>query len=115
MARRAFFSFHYERDIHRSCVVRNSWRMQGREAAGFFDSSLWETVKRQGEAAIKKAINEGLNNTSVTVVLVGAETSSRAWVKYEIDQSLNRGNGLVAVYINGVKDLSGKTDPKGAN
>ena len=41
MARRVFFSFHYERDIWRANVVRNSWLTKDREAAGFFDASLW--------------------------------------------------------------------------
>ena len=35
MARRVFFSFHYDNDITRSMTVRNSWVTQGKEAAGF--------------------------------------------------------------------------------
>lgn len=34
MARRVFFSFHYDNDITRSMTVRNSWVTQGKEAAG---------------------------------------------------------------------------------
>ena len=47
MARRVFFSFHYERDIWRANVVRNSWVTQDREAAGFWDASLWEEAKKK--------------------------------------------------------------------
>ncbi|WP_082396376.1 TIR domain-containing protein [Sphingopyxis macrogoltabida] len=36
---------------------------------------------------------------SATCVLVGTETWSREWVRYEISRSLARGNGLVAVHI----------------
>lgn len=115
MARRTFFSFHYERDIWRSCVVRNSWITQDREAAGFFDASLWEEAKKKGDDAIKRLIDAGLKNTTVTVVLVGTATASRPYVKYEIDESLKRGNGLLAVYIHGIKDKDGKTDTKGKN
>ena len=58
MARRVFFSFHYERDIWRANQVRNSWVTQpDRESAGFFDASLWEEAKRKGDAAIKKMID----------------------------------------------------------
>lgn len=39
MARRVFFSFHYERDIFQANVVPNSWRTGDREAAGSFDAS----------------------------------------------------------------------------
>jgi hypothetical protein len=48
--------------------------------AGFFDASLWESVKRSGPAALKRLINDGLENTSVTCVLIGSETYVRPWV-----------------------------------
>lgn len=116
MARRVFFSFHYERDIWRANVVRNSWVTQDREAAGFWDAGLWERAKRRGdEDLIRRMINEGLANTSVTAVLIGAETSSRKWVRYEIVKSHERGNGLLAVYIHGIKDQYENTDEKGKN
>src|SRR3990172_610485 len=113
MARRVFFSFHYERDVSRANVVRNSWVTQDREAAGFFDAGLWEEAKRKGDAAIKKMIDDALQNTSVTAVLIGKETSSRPYVQYEIDQSMARGNGLVGVWINAIKNLAGETDEAG--
>lgn len=113
MARRVFFSFHYERDIWRANVVRNSWVTKEREAAGFWDASLWEEAQKKGEEAIKKMIEDGLKNTSVAVVLIGKETSGRKWVRYEVRRSHEDGKGLLAVYIHGIEDNSGKTDEKG--
>lgn len=115
MARRVFFSFHYERDIWRANVVRNSWVTREREAAGFFDASLWEEAKTQGDAAIKKVIDDALKNTSVTAVLIGAETANRTYVKYEIEKSIDRGNGLLGVRIEKIKNKDGNTDDAGAN
>ncbi len=116
MARRVFFSFHYERDIWRSSNVRNSWRMHpDRESAGFWDASLWEKAKRQGDDSIRRLINEGLKGTSVTIVLIGAETADRKWVQYEIQKSYERGNGLLGVYIHNIKDNYGFKDMKGDN
>jgi hypothetical protein len=115
MARRAFFSFHYERDVWRAGQVRNSWVTKDRESAGFWDSADWEAVKKKGNAAIEKWIDDQLKGTSVTVVLIGAETASREYVLYEIEQSHDRGNGMLGIYINKMKDSSGKTDTKGAN
>lgn len=57
----------------------------------------------------------GLLNLTVTVVLIGAETASRKWVKYEIKRSHERGNGLLGVYIHKLKDKNGNTDRKGDN
>ena len=89
MARRAFFSFKYE-DVSRAMVVRNSWVMQGKEAAGFVDAADFEKIKNQGDAAIQRWIDNQLNGTSVTVVLVGQDTCSSRWAKYEIQKSKRR-------------------------
>jgi len=115
MARKVYFSFHYELDIWRTNVVRNHWVTQGYGETGVIDASLWEEVKKKGDAAIKRMINEGLEGTTVTVVLIGAETSERPWVKYEILQSLRRNNAIVAVRINRIKNQDGLTCRKGRN
>jgi hypothetical protein len=114
MARKVFFSFHYERDIWRTNVVRNSGVVEGSAAAGFYDASLWEEAKKKGDADVKKLIDKGLIGTSVTVVLIGAETSSRKFVDYEIEQSIARGNGLLGINISYIKDKDGKTDVQGS-
>lgn len=108
MARSVFFSFKYE-DVKRSMIVRNSWVTQGKTAAGFIDKADFEKVKAKGDAAIKKWIDDQLDGTSVTVVLVGAKTCSSRWVKYEIDQSIKRGNGLLGIDISKIEGLDGVT------
>jgi len=115
MARRVFFSFHYERDVWRAGQVRNSWVTQGREAAGFWDAASWEEIKKKGEEEVKKWIRKQLDGTSVTVVLIGAQTTSREYVKYELEQSWEKGNGILGIYIHQMKDKDGKTDTKGSN
>jgi hypothetical protein len=74
-----------------------------------------EEIKRKGDAAIENWINEQLEGTSVTVVLIGAETSQRPWVDYEIRTSWERGNAIIGLYIHNVKDEERKTDTQGAN
>ena len=108
MARRVFFSFEYG-DVSRAMVVRNSWVTQSREAAGFVDAAEFEKIKRQGDQAVRNWISRQLNGTSVTVVLVGANTCSSKWVKYEIEQSREIGNGLLGIDISKIKDLNGNT------
>ena len=109
MARRVFFSFEYDHDVSRAMVVRNSWVTQGKEAAGFIDAADFEEIEKGGDAAIKKWIRDQLTGTSVTVVLVGSHTCSSKYVKYEIEQSEERGNGLLGIDISKIKDLNGKT------
>lgn len=116
MARRVFFSFHYERDVWRAGVVRNSWVSKpNREVAGFWDAATWEEVKKKGDEAIKKWIDKQLEGTSVTAVLIGTETSTRKYVEYEIIQSYNKGNGLLGVYIHNIRDQNQRTEPMGEN
>lgn len=81
MAKRVFFSFHYQDVIDfRANTVRNHWLTKAdREAAGFFDASIWETAKKTGDAALKRLINGALKNTSVTCVLIGSQTFNRRW------------------------------------
>jgi len=106
VARRVFFSFKYE-DVSRAMVVRNSWVTQGKEAAGFIDAADFEEVKRQGDTAIKNWIDNQLEGTSVTVVLVGTETCASRWVKYEIERSIEIGNGLLGIDVSKIKDMQG--------
>jgi hypothetical protein len=108
MARRVFFSFEY-RDVSRAMVVRNSWVTQGREAAGFIDAADFEALKRQGDDAIEEWIDDQLKGSSVTVVLVGEDTCRSKWVKYEIEKSQERGNGLLGIDVSKIKDLRGET------
>lgn len=103
MARKVFFSFHYD-DVTRANVVRNSdvITRQYEKGARFHDKSLWEEAKKQGPVAIKRMINGALDGSSVTCVLIGQETWQRPWVRYEILKSMARGNGILGVRIHDV-------------
>lgn len=115
MARRVFFSFHYQDVIDfRANVVRNH-NVTKDNNAGYFDASIWESTKKQGDVALKRLINGGLENTSVTAVLIGSQTYVRRWVRYEIMKSVARGNKVIGIHINGVPDCHRKTKPLGTN
>ena len=51
----------------------------------------------------------------MTAVLIGAQTATREYVGYELKQSHNKGNGMLGIYIHGMKDSNGATDAKGDN
>lgn len=115
MAKRVFFSFHYQDVIDfRANVVRNHWVTKDREEAGYFDASIWEEAQKKGDIALKRLINCGIERTTATCVLVGSDTYARRWVRYEIIKSIQRGNRVFAVHINGIKgkDRKVKTDGK---
>jgi hypothetical protein len=116
MAKRVFFSFHYE-DVKtfRANVVRNHDLTKENGDAGFYDASIWEDAKKHGDVAVKRLVNSGLENTSVTCVLIGTDTWKRPWVRYEILKSYDRENRLFGVHINSVTDKNKQTFPQGPN
>lgn len=110
MARRVFFSFNYDRDVWRVNQIRSIPNVTGIAAAGFQDSSLWEEARKKSDATIKRMIDKALEYTSVTVVCVGYGTADRKYINYEIEKSLERGNGLLAVQIHHLKNSKGETN-----
>ena len=106
MARKVFYSFHYENDINRTMVVRNRWVTQGTQTvSGVIDRAEFEAIKSRGDQAVYNWIDKQLEDTSVTVVLLGANTLDRPFVKYEIYESIRRGNAIIGVHINNIKDM----------
>ena len=98
MARKVFFSFHYA-DIMNANIVRNSGQFKPTAETGFYDSSLWESAKTQGDSAIKRLIDSGLKNTSVTCFLIGEQTHNRKWCKYELKKSLEENKGIIGILL----------------
>jgi hypothetical protein len=100
MARRVYFAFDYK-DVFAVNQIRNAGQFVDVAVAGFTDASQWEELQEKDDAVIKKAIDDALVNTSVTVACVGERTANRRWVKYELSASSSRGSGLLGVYLPG--------------
>ena len=117
MAKRVFFSFHYQDVIDfRANTVRNHWLLKkDREDAGFFDASVWENAKKESPMALKRLINNAIKNTSNTCVLIGSETYQRRWVRYEIIKSVASGNHIFGIHINKIKDKNQQIKNYGPN
>ena len=110
--RRVFFSFHYEADAWRAAQIRNAGVLEGNEPVS--DNS-WEQVKLGGDAAIKNWIDREIESRSCVVVLIGANTANRKWVRYEIKKGWDAGKGVVGIYVHNLKDRFGNAAPKGKN
>ncbi len=113
MARKVCFSFDYQRDLWRVKKIINLPNINSCAAAGFMDDELWEETEMKGVEAVKKLIDDGLENTSVTVLCIGARTAKRKLIEYEIEQSMRRGNGIVGIQIHQLKDTLGNVDSAG--
>lgn len=112
MARRCFFSFHYQPDCQRASQVRQIGAIEGNRAASDND---WEAVTRGGDEAIKRWIADQMSGRTCTVVLVGNGTARRKWINQEIIKSWDDGLGVVGIRIHGLKNLNGETATAGDN
>ena len=81
MAKSVFYSFHSDRDAWR---VQQIIQMGALEGQPILNAQQWEEVKRKGDAAIEKWIADQMAYKSAVVVLIGAQTASRPWVRHEI-------------------------------
>ena len=102
--RRAYFAFDFD-DVMRVNNVRQAWRIGHPDSAlyrTFYDSSLWESRKLEGDDALKRLMREGVEHTSAVCVLVGTATWASRWVRYEIARAVIDGRGLLSVHINGL-------------
>jgi hypothetical protein len=103
VARCVFFSFHFE-DSWKVNQVRHANVVHGRDTAGYIDHSEYLEAERKGEATLRRLIDAKIARTTVTVVLIGHRTAERPWMQYEIQKSIEQGNGLLGVYIHHLKD-----------
>lgn len=98
--RQIFYSFHYDNDVFRVQQIRNIGALEENKPVSAND---WETVKKGGDDAVKKWIDDNLNYRSCLVVLIGSDTAKRKWVKYEIKKAWNDGKGVLGIYIHNLK------------
>jgi MTH538 TIR-like domain (DUF1863) len=112
MARKCFLSFHYKPDCWRVSQIKNMGKIEGQSV---LSSNSWEEVKKKGDAAIQKWIDDNMSGKSCQVVLIGTNTASRRWVKYEIRKAFDSGKGVLGIYIHNLKDSDGDQSSKGSN
>lgn len=110
--RQVFFSFHYEKDNWRASQVKNMGIV---DDSSTWSSNDWEEVRYKTDSKIKEWIDSQMEKRSCVVVLIGKDTSSRKWVKYEIEKAYELGKGIVGVYIHNLKDKNGEQTTQGNN
>ena len=113
MAKRSvFYSFHFDNDVMRVQQIRNIGVIEGNTPVSVNE---WEEVRRKGDPAIEKWIDDNMKYRSCVIVLVGEETAERPWVQYEIIKAWNEGKGLLGIYIHNIKCPRNGICRQGAN
>ena len=112
MNRRVFHSSHHGRDAWRVSVVRSMGVVEGQR---LLEPNLWQKVEHQSQLAIKRWIDAQMTGKSCVVVLIGAETATRYWVKYEIRKAWQANKGVVGIHIHRSNNPDGTQDARGRN
>lgn len=100
MAKKVFYSFHFDNDVMRVQQIRNIGSIEDNKPVS---ANEWEAVRRGSDAAIEKWIDENMKYRDCVVVLIGEDTAHRKWVKHEIKKAWNDKRGLVGIYIHNLK------------
>ena len=71
----------------------------------FYNHKLDHRINSTNEDYVRRVIREEyITPASVTVVLIGNDTASSKWVKWEITESIRQGKGLLGIKL---KDTNG--------
>ena len=101
MGRKVFISYSHRLDQQAADDFANIFTDQ-RDV--FIDKSVREDLGDLDAEYLKSLLRPQIADASVTIVLIGEETGGRAWVDWEIYNSLrksfgNERNGLLGIYI----------------
>jgi hypothetical protein len=112
LPRSSFVSFHYQLDHWRVQQVLNIGALDGQAV---LPAQEWEEVKRKGDEAVEGWIDKQMNYKQAVVVMIGAQTASRKFVKYEIRRAWALKKPLLGIRIHGLKDATQNLGRIGAN
>lgn len=111
MRRPVFLSFCYKDDVFRYQQIAKMGLLEGQE---ILNPNDFENVKQQGDAAIKRWIDEQMKYKQCLIVLVGENTAERPYVQYEIRKAKEKNIPMFGIYIHNLKDTrTGKTSRQG--
>src|ERR1035441_7334457 len=92
----AFISFAYE-DINEVTLLRGQAKNE-RSDIDFVDWSVREPFDSERADYIRSKIAERINQASVTVVYLSADTAKSNWVKWEVEKSIELGKKVIATF-----------------
>lgn len=110
IVKKVFFSFHYELDNWRVQQIRNMGIVEGQKIC---DSNDWEKIKREGEKNIKNWIDKQMKQCECVIVLIGEQTHTRKWVKYEVNRAKELKIPVFGIFIHRLKDKNKNIARKG--
>ncbi len=75
----------------------------------FYDESVRVPIESRDAEYVKRRIREKINRTSVTVCLISENTHKSKWVDWELEESHEKGNSIIAM---GLKEVARAVLPR---
>jgi len=94
--RNVFISFAYE-DIEIVNLLRGQAKNENSDIE-FNDFSIKEPFDSQRAEYIRQKLRERINQCSLTIVYLSTDTPSSAWVKWEVEKSIELGKRVIATH-----------------
>lgn len=113
MSPRVFLCFEYQGDFWRVQRLLDAEVFAPLEVSGVFGPLDWNTARQAGDVAVRRLILDALEQTQVTLLLIGTNTATDTWVTFALKQSIARGNGLLGLHIHMLKDEFRIDAPRG--
>lgn len=109
---KTFVSFDGDSDIHYYRLM-TAWKQSDNTSFNFHDAHVLNTARDSSlEMTIKSQLSERLRNSKAFVLLVGQNTKFlRKFVRWEIEQAINRRLPIIAVNLNGKREIDSKLCP----
>jgi hypothetical protein len=108
--RKIYLSYNAEADYFRMLTLLQSGMSRYLRNATLHPTD-WVHLQKRGEDAVHRWVNEQLQGSTVTVVLIGRDTVSCPYVLHEIRQSWLRGNALLGIHIHDLGDQHNRSHP----
>jgi hypothetical protein len=112
MPGKIFLSYHHRLDAFRAGQIRDCGLI---EPGGLTSEHVWAAITHAGDFAIRRWIDEQMNEADCVIVLVGQITAGRKWIDYEIRKAWQDGRGLLGIHVHNLKNHYGSQTSKGAN
>jgi len=113
---RVFFSFHFHQDRNRTRTVMEHWLAgDGTSATPFLTRRQLMEMIESGIPSIYAWVEAEIARCDASVVLIGANSSGRHFMEYEIAQSVRQHKPVIGVHIHGIPDASDQASHMGEN
>ena len=96
--RKVFISFDYDNDRHYKNLLV-AWDQNKDFDFSFYDGSVTTPVDSEYAGPIRRVISQRIGACPRFLCLIGADTHSSDWVKWEIDKAIELNRKIIAVKI----------------